>query len=64
MIRILELFGGIGAFTQAMKRLNLPVEVVDYVEIDKYAVASYNAMNETKFECKDIRQYSRGADMM
>ena len=60
MIRVLELFGGIGAFTQAMKRLNLPVEVVDYVEIDKYAVASYNAMNGTQFECKDIRQYSRG----
>lgn len=64
MIRVLELFGGIGAFTQAMKRLNLPAEVVDYVEIDKYAVASYNAMNGTQFECKDIRQYSRGADMM
>lgn len=60
MIRVLELFGGIGAFTQAMKRLNLPVEVVDYVEIDKYAVASYNAMNGTSFECQDIRQYSRG----
>lgn len=59
-MRILELFGGIGAFTHALKRLNIPVEVVDYVEIDKYANASYNAMNGTSFPCKDIRHYSGG----
>lgn len=59
-MRILELFGGIGAFTHALKRLNIPVEVVDYVEIDKYANTSYNAMNGTSFPCKDIRHYSGG----
>lgn len=59
-MRILELFGGIGAFTHALKRLNIPVEVVDYVEIDKYANASYNAMNGTNFSCKDIVQFSGG----
>ena len=43
-LRVLELFGGIGACTAAMKRLDIDFEVVDYVEIDKYAVASYNAI--------------------
>lgn len=61
-MRILELFGGIGAFTHAVKRLGLPIEVVDYVEIDKYANASYNAINGTNFPCQDIRHYNGGAD--
>jgi len=61
-MRVIELFGGIGAFTHAVKRLGLPIEVVDYVEIDKYANASYNAINNTNFPCQDIRTYNGGAD--
>lgn len=57
-LRIIELFGGIGAFTKALKNLNIPVEIVDYVEIDKYAVKSYNAINGTNFEPKDIKEYN------
>lgn len=53
-IRLLELFGGIGACTKALKRIGIDVEVVDSVEIDKYAVKSYNAMNGTNFEPQDI----------
>lgn len=59
-MRVIELFGGIGAFTHAVKRLGLPIEVVDYVEIDKYANASYNAINGTNFPCQDIRHYNGG----
>lgn len=29
-LKVLELFGGIGACTKALKRLNIPFEVVDY----------------------------------
>ena len=47
MVKVLELFGGIGACTKAFKRLGIDYEVVDYVEIDKYAVKSYNAINNT-----------------
>ena len=54
MMKILELFGGIGACTQALKRLGVDVEIADYVEIDKYAVKSYNAINGTNFEPQDI----------
>lgn len=58
-LRVLELFGGIGACTAAMKRLDIDFEVVDYVEIDKYAVASYNAINGTNFEPQDICEWDK-----
>ena len=54
MLKILELFGGIGACTTALKRLGIPYEIADYVEIDKYACASYNAINGTDFKPQDI----------
>lgn len=59
-IRVVELFGGIGACTAALKRIkSIDVEVVDYVEIDKYAVASYNAINGTEFKTQDIREWDK-----
>lgn len=58
-MKVLELFGGIGACTKALKRLNIPIDVVDYVEIDKYAVASYNAINGTNFEPQDITEWNK-----
>lgn len=61
-LKLLELFGGIGACTAAMKRLGIDFEVVDYVEIDKYAVASYNAMNGTNFEPQDITSWDKNIE--
>lgn len=58
-ISVLELFGGIGACTKALKNIGLNVNVVDYVEIDKYAVKSYNAINNTNFEPQDITKWSK-----
>ena len=58
-LEILELFGGIGALTKAFKRLGIPHHIADYVEIDKYAVASYNAMNGTNFEPQDICEWDK-----
>jgi DNA (cytosine-5)-methyltransferase 1 len=62
-MRILELFGGIGACTKALKKINVPVEIVDYVEIDKYAVASYNAINGTNFKPQDITTWDKNIDV-
>ena len=62
-MRVLELFGGIGACTQALKSLGIDVEIADYVEIDKYAVASYNAMNGTNFEPQDITEWDKDIDV-
>lgn len=58
-ISILELFGGIGACTKALKNIGMNVDVVDYVEIDKYAVKSYNAINGTNFEPQDIKEWNK-----
>ena len=62
-IKILELFGGIGALTKAFKRQEIPHKVVDYVEIDKYAVASYNAINGTNFEPQDICEWDKDIEV-
>ena len=58
-IKVLELFGGIGACTKAFERLGIDFEVVDYVEIDKYAVKSYNAMHNTNYEPQDIQKWDK-----
>lgn len=58
-ISILELFGGIGACTKALKNIGININVVDYVEIDKYAVKSYNAINGTNFEPQDIKEWNK-----
>ena len=49
--------------TQALKRLNVDFEIADYVEIDKYAVASYNAINGTNFEPQDIKEWDKDIDV-
>ncbi len=59
MIRILELFGGIGACTRAFENLGIPHEDADYVEIDKYAVASFNAINGTNHQPQDICEWNK-----
>lgn len=44
MLKILELFGGIGSPRIALRNIGIPVKSIDYVEIDLKAVKSYNAM--------------------
>ena len=58
-IKILELFGGIGACSKALERLGIDYEIADYVEIDKYAVKSFNAIHNTNFEPQDITQWDK-----
>lgn len=53
-IRLIELFAGIGAQAKALERLNVPFEHWKVIEIDKYAVRSYNAIHGTNFEPTDI----------
>ena len=49
-LRIIELFAGIGACSKALENLGVPYEIVDAVEIDKYAIKSFNAIHGTNFE--------------
>ena len=63
MIRILELFGGIGACSKALERLRIDYEIADYVEIDKYAVKSFNAIHNTNFEPQDICEWDKDIEV-
>lgn len=63
MLKVAEFFGGIGACTQALKRLGIDFQIADYVEIDKYAVKSYNAINDTNFEPQDITEWDKDIDV-
>lgn len=62
-IKVLELFGGIGACSKALERLGIDYEIADYVEIDKYAVASFNAIHGTNFEPQDICEWDKDIDV-
>ena len=63
MLKILELFGGIGACSKALERLGIEYEIADYVEIDKYAVSSYNTMHHTNFEPQDICKWDKDIEV-
>ena len=58
-LKLLELFGGIGACSKALERLGIDFEIVDYVEIDKFAVKSFNAIHGTNFEPQDICNWDK-----
>lgn len=56
-IKLLELFGGIGAIRKALINLKIDYEVVDYVELDKNCVKSYNALYEENFKPQSVIAY-------
>lgn len=65
-IQILELFGGIGAPRAALRNLGVPVKSIDYVEIDKKAVRSYNAMFKDDMcqKPQDVRGWNLKPDIL
>ena len=62
-MKVLELFGGIGACSKALERLGIDYEIADYVEIDKYAVKSFNAIHNTNFEPQDITTWDKDIEV-
>ena len=53
-IRLIELFAGYGSQAMALERMGVKFEHYKVVEFDKYAIASYNAVHDTKFPTMDI----------
>lgn len=53
-VRLIELFAGIGSQAKALERLGIDFETYKVFEIDKYAIASYNAIHNSNFETQDI----------
>ena len=62
-LKVLELFGGIGACSKALEKLGIDYEIADYVEIDKYAVKTFNAMHNTNFEPQDICEWDKDIEV-
>ena len=62
-MKVLELFSGIGSPRKALERLGIKHEVVDAVEIDKYAVMSYNAIYGTDFVPQDITEWDKDIEV-
>lgn len=61
-VKVLELFAGIGACSKALTNLGIEHEIVDAVEIDKYAIKSFNAIHNTNFEPQDITKWNKDID--
>lgn len=55
-IRLIETFAGIGAQAKALERLGVQFEHWKVIEIDRFAVMSYNAIHGTDFTPQDITQ--------
>jgi DNA (cytosine-5)-methyltransferase 1 len=62
-MKVLELFAGLGACSKALERLGVEHEIVDAVEIDKYAIASFNAIHGTNFETQDITTWDKDIEV-
>lgn len=59
MLKVLELFAGIGACSKALTNLGIEHEIVDAVEIDKYAIQSFNTVHGTNFKPQDITTWDK-----
>ena len=66
MLKILELFGGIGSPRVALRNLGIPVKSIDYVEIDEKAVRSYNAIfrGDLSYKTQDVRGWNLKPDIL
>lgn len=63
MIKVLELFAGIGACSKALTNLHIKHEIVDAVEIDKFAIQSFNAIHNTNFPPHDIMKWDKDLEV-
>lgn len=63
MVKVLELFAGIGACSKALEYGGKEYEIVDAVEIDKYAMSSFNAIHGTSFKVQDICEWDKDMEV-
>ncbi len=63
-MKILELFGGIGAPRKALINLGVDVKSIDYVEIDKKAVRTYDAIYDNRHTTQDVRCWDLKPDIL
>ncbi len=54
MLKVIELFAGVGSQTQALKNIGVKHEVIGISEIDKYAISSYTQLHGETHNFGDI----------
>lgn len=54
MLKVWELFGGIGAPRKALENIGIDFKTIEYIEIDKTATLAYNKLYNENFEPQDI----------
>lgn len=64
LIKILELFGGIGAPRKALENLGVDIKSIDYVEVLPYAVQAYNNMFDHLYKPQDIKSWNMNVDLL
>ncbi|WP_368531953.1 DNA cytosine methyltransferase [Cytobacillus horneckiae] len=64
MIKILELFGGIGAPRKALINLGVDHKSIDYVEWNAKAVRTYNAMFDNRYKPESVVCYNLQPDIL
>ena len=64
MIKILELFGGIGAPRKALENIGADIKSVDYVEILPYAVSAYNQIFDNDYKPQDVTKWNMNVDIL
>lgn len=65
MLKLIELFAGVGSQTQALKNIGLEHHVIGISEIDKYAISSYTQLHGEVHNFGDISKIEKlpGADL-
>lgn len=64
MIKILELFGGIGAPRKALINMGTNHKSIDYVEWNEKAVRTYNAMFDNRYKAESVIGYNLKPDVL
>ena len=64
MLKVLELFGGIGAPRKALENIGLDIKSVDYVEILPYAVDVYNLLFDNNYKPQNIIDWNLNVDLL
>lgn len=64
MIKLLELFGGIGAPRKALEKAGFDIKSIDYVEILPYAVMAYNKIFCNDYQPQDITKWNMDVDLL
>jgi DNA (cytosine-5)-methyltransferase 1 len=64
LIKILELFGGIGAPRKALINLGIEHKSIDYVEWNEKAVRTYNAIFDNNYKPQNVTGYTLQPDIL